>query len=134
MTTFNLHGTFCGVKVDAEFKDKLCILSDDSGVGKTFLFRLFKSEYSQNSLCIDYSSYKLFNFDSRYKNCDLLLLDNGDLYLTNTILSSLVNMYSCVVVVVRNFDVYGFMEYGMYDVRFENNSLICERVGGTRQK
>ena len=82
-----INENYCGLKVDANFQDRVCVFDGDSGESKTFLFSLVKAYCNDNKI----SCTMINNTCSDVlKKLDLtessvFILDNADLYMSKQI-------------------------------------------------
>ena len=122
------------IHFSAELDSRLCLLYQDSGVGKTFLFKTF-----QKAICEDWhsryyyynyiNSDKILNNRNVYLDSDnIIVFDDAGLY--NDIVSRVLEESNATIVVVTK--SLGWLgeyneEFGHYRVEQTENSVIMRR-------
>lgn len=125
----NIHEKVGNVQVDIDIEDKVCLLPDDSGAGKTFLMTVINQILgSVEAPYINvWSYYPVVTTVDDIQFAKVFLLDNADLYLTNKLLAKFANKCEHVITAIRNYAILGGVDYMLYDVFFEDNKLVCKR-------
>jgi hypothetical protein len=78
-----------------EFKNRICYIIDESGTGKTFLFKNLRNYCLNNNIDFTFIDYNYANKSEDEvinvcRNCtEIIILDNADLYLTPKIIDNL---------------------------------------------
>lgn len=107
MTEFKMKELINGVYFDVNFIDKINIIKQLSGTGKTFLFKTM-NEYCKlyDISCLycdyrfaDFSEQKIFSLCEDY---EMIILDNADLYLTTDLFTSLQELNKFMIVSIKS--------------------------------
>lgn len=85
-------------EADIEIKDRIVLVSGDSGTGKTLVFNGFKQiQYTDNNIvCIDsyrvaQTNERIYNIIKKSRPGCLVVIDNADLLLTKRLKEYIVN-------------------------------------------
>lgn len=125
-------GSFCGKKIELE--DRICVIKDNSGTGKTLAISMLKDsrqDIANNILFIDYSNYKEMLLLCRQfmGEDDVIICDNADLYIDDDF-SSIVNISKAMFLIickrVGKLKISG-REGGFYFVRHTSDSLVVQK-------
>lgn len=144
---FTINDCIGGILINANFKDKVCILKGGSGDGKTLLFSKLQFYYDDKGIPVALLNSSSFSnseiLSIRQGTCDIdhiylktlnassgakvILLDNADLYLTTDILNEMKTFGELIVISIKDFlklqlDVNAC---GFYKVVYEN---MCVKV------
>lgn len=120
--------------VKIELEDRICVIKDNSGTGKTLAISMLKDsrqDIGNNILFIDYSNYKeLLVLCRQFKGVDdIIICDNADLYADNDF-SNMVNISKAMFLIickrVGGLKISG-NEGGFYFVRHTSDSLVIQK-------
>lgn len=132
MMKMNIDWTFKGVSninLSIDISDKVAILFDDSGTGKTFMFQMLESYFVINKI-----PYEKFNYGSENKNLEwfkqsmkkakVVLLDNADLYMTKELFNYLKSSDKQVIISIKHIEKLNFCNNcGFYTVVYDGKKL-----------
>lgn len=117
------------LKVNLKFDDKLCVLTGNSGTGKTYVLNILES-------CAMNQGITHRAIDNRSENdspdmiaqlCkgkDLVLLDNADLYLTEELLKRICSNAKQVIVSIHYaYCTLAIKDRGIYGIKFTGDTL-----------
>lgn len=133
MSSFIVQDKVSSYKLDVSFDTTVSALVDDSGTGKTFLFKLLLS-YSEkrgiktflcNSTLADKPKDILLDL---CKTSDLILLDNADLYLDNDFLSDIKALEKQTIICIKNTYKLNMQGVGIYCLSYENRELKTMKI------
>lgn len=121
-----------GLEVIAKFTDNINILFDDSGTGKTYLIGLLQGYCYENNINVCFfdsnaSDYTEESIILNLKGRDMVLFDNGDLYLTDKILNYCRENNILVIVSLKNIVRLNTLDAGLYVVKYGNGVLRTAR-------
>lgn len=120
---------YCGLRVNANFQDRICVFHGDSGQGKSFLFDLVKTFCNDNKIsCIMISS----------KNSDVLkkldltessvfILDNADLYMSTDLFNKIKNSSSLFLISAKYLTYMDRFLIKQYKVHYEGTEIKAWR-------
>lgn len=132
MTEFKMKELINGVYFDVNFIDKINIIKQLSGTGKTFLFKTM-NEYCKlyDISCLycdyrfaDFSEQKIFSLCEDY---EMIILDNADLYLTTDLFTSLQELNKFIIVSIKSTVGLDMQQAGTYAVKYDEQSLTTIR-------
>ena len=122
------------VRVKIKLEDRVCVIKDNSGTGKTLAISMLKDsrqEVSNNILFIDYSNYKEMmvlckQFTGRD---DVIICDNADLYIGDEFSDILSTSQAIFLVVCKRVGILKVSgeEGGFYSVRHTCDFLSIEK-------
>lgn len=129
---FEINESYSGINVTAKLRSRICFFYGQSGLGKTFFFRIVKSVCSLRGLVctvMDYNNIEKSEEDiiSFCKNSDIVILDNADLYLTNHMLRSL--NASTILVSVKTIAEWDKEDAGLYTISYNESNLSVRERG-----
>jgi len=132
MVGFSLNDVVSGIKFNVRFIDKINIIEQDSGTGKSFMFDVIDAYCKKMGipcLLFNYSTLEFKdNLAEHIVGKSVILLDNADLYLDNSFLQ-LLEKQDCTVIISINSLVGLYTEdAGFYEVNYTAGSLITERL------
>ena len=91
---------YCGLEVEADLKDRVCVFHDDSGEGKSFLFGLVKTFCNDHKISCTMIDSK--NSDVLKKldltESSIFILDNADLYMSRELFKKIKNSSSLFLI------------------------------------
>lgn len=127
-----------GTKVETKLEDRLCLLRDESGKGKTYLFGLISAYAEQNGL-----PYAFFTNNEAgrmgvktalndYVEDGIVMIDDGFVYSKDLI--DCINSAKCHVVCdiksYGEFPVRYRRKFGRYVIDVESRYVRLRRIGG----
>lgn len=123
-----LNEIFSGVHFDVSFEDRVNLFSGVSGEGKTFLFTVLKEYLTEtgvsyrhfDSTIADYTEEQLISLCVGRK---VIIFDNADLYLTQSLLDFATETADKVIISMKLFLRLKFRPCGTYSVRYTENRL-----------
>ncbi|MDO5150613.1 MAG: hypothetical protein Q4D76_14680 [Oscillospiraceae bacterium] len=121
------------ITLDINLDDTVAILLDDSGTGKTFMFKVLSSYCVINQIrCekFDYSDEhrNLEYFRNTIGDAEIVLMDNADLYMTQELLDYLKNSGKQVIISIKHIEKFTSCEgCGFYTVDYDGKSLKTVR-------
>lgn len=136
MTMMKVDWTFKGdsdIDLHIAVTDKIALLCDDSGTGKTFLFYMLESYLVAKGIAYKKFDYNSENEDLEWfrqgmKKADMLLLDNADLYMTRELFEYLKSSGKQVIISIKHTEKLGsFENCGFYTVVYDGKSLKTVR-------
>ena len=131
MERLDIKIVYSGVTVCAEFHNKLNLLSGFSGTGKTFLMQAIELYCLNEKINCIYCDFRYMYFDEEQikimcKNAEVVLLDNADLYLTDSILSWLKEQGKMLIICMKDTSYIDMEDMHEYIVSYENEKIIIE--------
>lgn len=123
-----------GVYCDIDLHNHVCILSGDSGIGKSFLIDILKSYVERKGIKYSYldgstrtkTSNEIVSF---CQSSDLVLLDNADLYLTSEITAALGKTVKMIVVCLHDPTLaIACEDTAFYDVEYDEDNFKVARM------
>lgn len=102
---------FNKIDVEAEFNNTLNLLIGNSGTGKTLLLKATALFCQNHSIKYFHGDYHLqgntfSEIISKCNNCEVVLFDNADLYLTDEIVQHILNQGSIIIFSMKDtFDI-----------------------------
>lgn len=132
MKELSLNANVGGILLDVDFQDQFCYLSNASGTGKSFLFRLLRRYYKERDLTVIHVNYETETSTADIlldycKHADVVLLDNADLYLTREMVKRLRKLDIQVVICMKNIREVYESDFVLYDVVYNDNVLRVTR-------
>lgn len=129
MNTLNVNINYNGIKIEAEFLNKINIFNGYSGTGKTLLMKATELYCMNNKISCRYCDYRCQDLEEDQiinycKNAEVILLDNADLYLTNDLLEKLKDKF--IVICMKDTSVIDMLDTTEYIVHYENQKLTIE--------
>jgi len=100
---------FANTTFNADFIDKVNLMIDDSGTGKTFLIKMVINYCRNNNipyLHIDYEHRDLLNDVGNLNSKEILLFDKADLYLTKELFEEIKNLKPISIISIKNIKGY----------------------------
>lgn len=131
--------TMKNVHVKANFNNRVCLLMDESGAGKSyFLSCLF--EHLRDNIPIAFVDYSIFNFGSEDVRDKVLrltdgksvvLLDNADLYADSDLISRISGRVDLLIVcsVTDIISSGGDIDVGDYYITYDGKELLVSKWG-----
>ena len=131
----SFSGTYGGINVTVDFSNKFNIIRQNSGSGKTFLFKILGElceEQGKKCCYLDYqaANYSITTLISICNDFDIVCLDNADLYLNQEIMSELMKLDVQVIMSLKSSrNIEDNNEYfGYYTVSYIEDSIVTRRV------
>lgn len=120
------------VFVNVNFIDKICNLTSNSGDGKSYLFNLLYMFYLDTDTKVVLINYTRIrdseeSIFSSCKDADVVLLDNADLYLTDSLVDKLLELNSMILFCARTEIARRFKGQHRYKIKFEGSKLTSRR-------
>ena len=129
---FSLNAIMSGVKFNLNFTDKINIIEQDSGTGKTFMFSMIDAHCKKEGipcLLFNYSTLEFKgNLDEHVSGKKIVLLDNADLYLDSSFLNFLENQDCTTIISIKSLVGLYTENAGFYNVNYDGESLVTERL------
>ena len=120
-------------KFDISFLDKINILLDNSGTGKTFLINMVSSYCENNDIPymhIDYKHRELVDNKKSLYNKEILLFDKADLYLTPDLFEELKSVKGISIISIKDIaDLYIDNNVGLYNLINTGSNIKTNRWG-----
>ena len=117
------------IKIHAKFDEGINVIYGYSGTGKTFMFEKINNYYANSKdfrvALVDYNySNKSEELIVEFcKNTDLVLLDNADLYLTESLVNKLRSICRCIVISMKNTVFFHQNEVNILSVEYKNHLI-----------
>jgi hypothetical protein len=111
------------VLFNIDFRNKINLLVDNSGTGKTFLLKMLKFYCDEHDIPCVHVDY--MHRDMPLENARVLLFDKADLYFSNELFERLKALDAVSVISIKNtseLDLFG--DIGFY--RLKNSGLLIE--------
>ncbi|MBE5869898.1 MAG: hypothetical protein E7294_01360 [Lachnospiraceae bacterium] len=121
------------IKIDADFFEGVNVIFGYSGTGKTFLFDRINDYYANSKeLNVTLINYQFCDKkeDLIVEFCeksDLILLDNADLYLTESLIDKLRAECKCIVISMKNTVFFSHNEITVLSVEYDNHLIRTKR-------
>lgn len=130
---FEIDIIYNGIHVIAKFNNKLNFLIYDSGTGKTLLMQAIILFCKKNKMKFKYFNYLDADIQESELinsciNSDIILLDNADLYLTDSILQKLIKDKKYIIVSMKYLHILDVIDYDEFIVKYDNKQLVIEEV------
>ena len=126
----NVQFKYNGINVTIDIKEHVSFMVGNSGTGKTFLFELICKfcDIRDIAYCMfNHSNYRaLSNFD--VNSVDLIILDNADLYLDESIFNRLKVGSASVLICCKNYWNYDMHDVGLYKVEYTEHNISTRLV------
>ena len=133
MFKFSKRYSTLNIEANVDFEDNVAIIKDNSGTGKTFLFKIIASHCAVNHI-----KYTLFNYNhkdvslSTFKqgvsDADVVIMDNADLYMTPELFEYLKKCGKQVILSIKQLhNLTTYENCGFYKVKYVNNALKTVR-------
>ena len=118
---------------DIDFTDKICVLYDNSGTGKSYLLKSLRTYAESNNIKYTFFDYKADGMAEkevieRIKGNELVLFNNADLYMTNNIIKAIKQEGVLAIMELRSVVEFDLRESGYYRVKYEVNNVITKRL------
>lgn len=132
---FNIVDMCNSVNFNVSFKDKVCILCDLSGKGKTFLLKFVQSYCLLNDISCIYLDYNMCYVDRNKivglcEGKEIVLLDNADLYLDNDMLNKIEDSSGIILICMKSISKLDMRKpRGIYSVNYKSDSLTVTKRG-----
>lgn len=110
---------------NVDFKNKINLLVDNSGTGKTFLLSMLKFYCDDNNITCTHIDYI---HRSIPLEGDILLFDKADLYFNNELFNKLKNLDAISIISIKNttrLDMFG--DIGMYRLINKGDKVYTEK-------
>lgn len=120
------------IELNLNFEYKINILLDNSGTGKTYLMTILSNYFMKKGLTVKLINYTNYYGNSIYKDikdgmdCDILFLDNADLYMNNEIFKEIIKSRGIVIVSLKDRFMLADIDnklYGFYRINISNNTI-----------
>lgn len=132
MREFRVNVSLETVNLDVLFEDKINLIVQDSGTGKSYLFSLLNEYCKHNGiscLLFNYSTLEFVNnLREHIKGKELILLDNADLYLDSDLLSFIEQQECMAVISIKSVAELYSEDAGFYCVEYTAGNLRTERL------
>lgn len=126
----NVQFKYNGINVTVDIKEHISFMVGNSGTGKTFLFELICKfcDIRDIAYCMfNHSNYRaLSNFD--VNSVDLIILDNADMYLDESIFNRLKAGSANVLICCKNYWNYDMHNVGLYKVEYTEHNISTRLV------
>ena len=115
-----------------DFSDKVNVLDDYSGTGKTFLMSMLSSYCEENNIPYIYIDYRMKNsiLLNELSNCKVLLFDQADLYMDFNMFEKIKNLNAISIISIKstsNLDM--SEEVGEYILNNDGYVISTKKVG-----
>lgn len=121
------------INAHIEFKDNVAVIIDNSGTGKTFMFKIIASYCVVNHI-----KYTLFNYNHKeysfdtFKKCiddtDIIIMDNADLYMNPELFEYLKKCGKQIIISIKHTNsLTTYENCGFYKVKYVGNELRTVR-------
>ena len=127
----NIQMNYSNLNVEVNLQNKVTLLWDNSGTGKTFLFSILVSYFQENNI-----PFSLFDYKSSERDIlsilkqktpkDYLLFDNADLFMTNEIWDEIKSNSAYSIISIKSFEDYSLEGVGICIVDFNESTLKLE--------
>lgn len=133
---FKLNEELADVKVDVNFENNINIIMDNSGTGKTYLFKILSDYFNVSgkpSISINYKddinnvNNKLSSKEVRDENC-VILYDNADLTLDSEIFYKLKECAATKIIIIKSRRNIHSGDVGFYKVIYNNATISTRKV------
>lgn len=120
------------IELNLNFEYKINILLDNSGTGKTYLMTILSNYFMKKGLTVKFINYTNYYGKCIYKDikdgmdCDILFLDNADLYMNNEIFKEIIKSMGIVIVSLKDRFMLADIDsklYGFYRINISNNTI-----------
>lgn len=132
MVGFSLNDIVSGIQFNVNFSDKINIIEQDSGTGKSFMFDVIDAYCKKMGIpCLLFNHSTLEfkdNLDEHIVGKRVILLDNADLYLDNSFLELLEEQDCTAIISVKSLVGLYTENAGFYEVNYTAGSLVTERL------
>lgn len=133
MNNLNVDISYNGIRIKAEFSNKLNILTGYSGTGKTLLMSAIDLFCLNSGISCRLCGYNDMNLAPQKiidicKEADVVLLDNADLYLNNEMLQSIKQTAQFVVVSIKDTSALSVSDADEYIVEYSNLDLSIKGI------
>lgn len=125
------------LNVDVNISDRVALFIGTSGCGKTFLFGLLRKKAvieGKRTIIVDSSSMRTEDGSDIDFDCDIVFLDNADLYMSDSLFRRMTQGKANVLVNMKSAEhVLKNDNIGYYNVYYENDRIWTKRrsmVGG----
>ena len=125
------------LNVDVNLSDRVSLFIVTSGSGKTFLFGLLRKKAvieGKRTIIVDSSSMRTEDGSDIDFDCDIVFLDNADLYMSDSLFRRMTQGKANVLVNMKSAEhVLKNDNIGYYNVYYENDRIWTKRrsmVGG----
>lgn len=125
---------FSGIKCNIIFENKVNILFDNSGTGKTFMFTILQSYLEEKEIkyiLVDSRSSLMNNEELLLEgidNSEVVLLDNADLYLSQVIINAIQAKGKLAIISLKSLSAYRLRGAGLYKVHYDKDELVTRRM------
>lgn len=133
MNELRINLLYNGISINATFRNRINILSGYSGTGKTLLMQAAELFCMNNNIKCTYCDFRCAQLSEEQienlcKNSQVIMFDNADLYLTNSLLNKFRTQDKIIIICMKNtckLDMYNVQKYL---VTYENLSLTIEEM------
>lgn len=121
------------LNVDIQLNNKITLLRDYSGTGKTFLFTILLSYFQENNIPFVMFDYKTMDIDldvvmNQFKNKEFVLMDCADLYMSNQLWNIIRSTDSYFIISMKGLADYKLKGVDICTVSYDNDNLRLERL------
>lgn len=132
--TLSIDGNFSDVNFNVKFEDRINVIFDSSGTGKTFLMKVINEQCHAEEIKCQYFDYHLKDakeeaFISLATECEVLLLDNADLYLSKSLYKKLFSMEKKMIISIKRLSNIDTRNVGIYYIEYNGDNLEVVREG-----
>lgn len=122
------------INLNIDINDKVAILLDESGTGKTFMFQMLESYCVINKIAYEKFDYGSENKDLEWfiqsmKKASIVILDNSDLYMTSELFDYLKSSNKQVIISIKHTEkLNSYENCGFYTVLYDGKTLKTVRI------
>ena len=119
---------YSSTNFSVNFENKINLLVDNSGTGKTFLLNMLKFYCDEGGISCAHVDY--LHQDVILDNKDILLFDRADLYLTSEMFNKISSLDATSIISIKStVDLNLVGDIGFYRVLYYNKSIVTRRWG-----
>lgn len=121
------------INLHIDINDKVAILLDESGTGKTFMFQMLESYCVINKIPYEKFDYGSENKDLEWfiqsmKKASIVILDNSDLYMTQELFDYLKSSNKQIMISIKHVEkLSSYENCGFYTVVYDGKTLKTVR-------
>lgn len=134
LNSIEINEQYNGITINASFNSKLNILVGDSGTGKTLLLSAIDLYCLNNNISCRLCNYNDANLSPEQikaicAGADILLLDNADLYMNNSLLKELLTTSQLIILNMKDTSYINTNHHSeQYIVDYINLSLTVRKI------
>lgn len=117
---------------ELNIKDKICVLANNAGEGKSFLFRTLSEvrgeDWREHYFYFDYTNMNTLTYCKELFNIEdnIIVLDNSDLYIKDFI-DTILNSKAYVILITKNLTNVVKLNYRFYKVFRNPDKVYVEK-------